>query len=200
MKKLLLILCLLPLMSQAHAKAKHSLTETAKVAAVGAVRAAATAVVGAAEAAPGVIKSGSEATQKLDLGAIVKSSATTHRHSKVVHFPIALGLVAVLFALLAYKFESFRSSSRWLLFLAALSAIVAILTGRAEEEGIEGMAHQVLEAHELQGYIVCGFLWFNWLLSFFESARKWAWLPLLMMAAAITFTAMLGGALAHMQF
>ncbi len=200
MKKLLMILCLLPLAATAHSKVKQSMTETAKAAATGAVKSAATAVISAAEAAPEVMKSGAESAQKIDWAGIFKSSATTHRHSKIVHFPIALGFVAVLFGLMAYKFESFRSQSRWLLFLGAFFAVLAILSGRSEEDSIEAAAHELLETHELQGYILCGLLWFNWIFSFFESAKKWAWIPLVILGMFLFSTAMLGGALAHMQF
>lgn len=198
MKVFLMMLCLaLPLAASAHKDHDHSLSATARAA----VKSAETAVVAAAVAAPGAITQGASASTKVDFGAIFQWGLTSHRHNKVVHFPIALGLAGVLFGLLAYKFESMKSSSRWLLFLAALASIAAILSGRAQEDSVEGvLAKQVFEAHEMQGYITCGLLWLNWLMSFFESARKWSWVLLLILAVVILGTSMMGGYLAHAQF
>jgi uncharacterized membrane protein len=175
---------------------KHA-AEAAKTA----VKSAESAVVSAAKDAPGAIKEGAAAAQKLDFIAIMKAASTNHIHNKIVHFPIALGLVGVLFSLLAYKFPSFMSSSRWLLFLAGLASVAAILSGRAQKDSIEGvMARQVMEAHEMQGYFAFGWLWLNWAMSFWTSQRKWSWILLLLLSVVLLFTGTLGGALAHMQF
>jgi uncharacterized membrane protein len=197
MKVAALLMLALPALGLAHEANHRSLTASAAAA----VKTAGKEVAAAAAAAPEAVVEGAKATGKIDFWGIMKDSAKSHRHSKIVHFPLALGLAGVLFGLLAYKFQSFQSSSRWLLFLAAIASVLAILAGRAEQDGIEGtVARQVLEGHEMQGYIACGMLWLNWLLSFFPSARKWSWVLLLMLGVVLSFTGMLGGALAHMQF
>jgi uncharacterized membrane protein len=193
---LLLSLCLIPVFASAHKEDMHTLTSTAKSLAVGAVKAAETAVV----AAPGLVAGEVKVARNLDWWSVIKASASSHNHNKIVHFPVALGLAGVFFGLLAYKFQSLRSHSRWMLFLAGIGAILAVLSGLAAAENVEPAAQEVLKAHRGQGLITCGLIWLAWILSFVESARKWHWVLLLFLGVVICGTGLMGGALAHMQF
>ena len=90
--------------------------------------------------------------------------------------------------------------SRWLLFLAALSTVAAIITGQRQEDDVEGPAlKQVFEVHEALGWSVSIGLWVAWLLSFIKSSHRWLWFLLLLLAVAILLEGNLGGVLAHMQ-
>lgn len=198
MKPLLLALCLIfPSFTQANQTALNGLTQTAKNAAVGAVSAAESAVMSGAVA----VTTGAKVAPKLDWSALLKEASVSHRHNKIVHFPVALGIVGALFLILSVKFPSLLSSARWMLFLAAVASIVAIITGRAQADDVETEAmKQVLQVHAALGYGICVGLWLAWILSFVESAKKWLWFFLVLLLAAILLTGTLGGALANMQF
>ncbi|BAX81671.1 DUF2231 domain-containing protein [Labilibaculum antarcticum] len=74
----------------------------------------------------------------------------THLHAMIVHFPVALVLVAffteVLGLILKKKF--YQQATFYILFLAALGAIVAYLTGDAAGDGMDGGSLGLaMEAH-----------------------------------------------------
>lgn len=75
-------------------------------------------------------------------------------HPQIVHFPVALSIVAPVFLLLAVLIPRYTRSlafSGWLLLvLAAAAAWVAVLSGEAAEHaaGAGGAAKAVLERHE----------------------------------------------------
>jgi uncharacterized membrane protein len=88
-----------------------------------------------------------------------------------------------------------------MLFIAAVTAIFAIVTGHAQADDIEGDAmREVLKVHAGLGLAICIGLWLSWLLSFVESAKSWLPVPLFLLLVAIVLEGTLGGALAHMQF
>jgi uncharacterized membrane protein len=197
MKHLCLALALaLPAFLGAH-EHHESFTVTAQADALGAVKAAEGAVKGGAAA----ITTGAQVAPKLDWPSLLKAASSSHRHNKIVHFPVALGLAGAIFLILSVKFQSLRPTARWMLFLAALGSIAAIISGRAQTDEIESEAmKRVLEVHAALGYGVCAGLWLAWLMSFVESAKGWLWFFLILLVAAIALTGTLGGALATMQF
>ncbi len=77
--------------------------------------------------------------------------AATHLHAMLIHFPIALLLVAFLSELSAaiFKNEFFKKVSLLLLILGSLGAIAAYLSGSSAGEGIEEGPLQIpMELHE----------------------------------------------------
>ncbi|HKJ42049.1 MAG TPA: DUF2231 domain-containing protein [Sunxiuqinia sp.] len=78
--------------------------------------------------------------------------SATHFHAMIIHFPIALLLAGFLSEILGLvtKREFFKQAAVFLLFLGALGAIVAYVSGNAAGEGIEeGPLKNPLELHEL---------------------------------------------------
>lgn len=75
-------------------------------------------------------------------------------HPLIVHFPIALFIVAVLFDLIGLvgRQRWARQAGMVLMVLAALGAMAALATGLATEESVEDLlgaaGRQALEAHE----------------------------------------------------
>ena len=128
----------------------------------------------------------------------LKDALFHNLHNKVVHFPLALGMAGALFLLLSYRRPHLLPAGRLLLVLAAASAVAAYFTGRAQEEEFEGGAlASYLERHELMGKISAGLLALSAALSFVARARPWLWLLALAILAALSFTGLLGGILAH---
>jgi uncharacterized membrane protein len=77
-------------------------------------------------------------------------------HPMIVHFPIALLIVAVMFELLAVRWRTsgLRDASLYTLVAGVVGAGLAIITGRMAEEGMEesGIPDALLDIHEGLGY------------------------------------------------
>lgn len=78
-------------------------------------------------------------------------------HAALNDLPVALLLVVALFELLALatRKESFRQVSFWTLIVGAIGGVAAVLSGLQAEENIAhgDAVHQVMETHELLGFI-----------------------------------------------
>lgn len=72
-----------------------------------------------------------------------------HLHPMLVHFPIALALVALLFDVVNYKFKQdwLSKSAVVLVVLAALGAMAAILSGFFFTKPVAGLAEVLKEIH-----------------------------------------------------
>ncbi len=129
---------------------------------------------------------------------IMKEAITSHLHNKIVHFPLALGLAGALLILLGYKWPQYQSASRVLLLLAAMLAIAAYFTGRAQEEPFEkGEMAPFLEAHKNQGITTAVMLWIGVFLTGFSQYKKLLALYAIVLLLLISLTGFFGGILAH---
>ena len=83
-------------------------------------------------------------------------------HPMLVHFPIALLFVSVLFdvASTALTRDSLREAAQWLLGLGLLGGIVAAIAGGQAEEAAEkaGVAEALIETHETLAYMTLGIM------------------------------------------
>ncbi len=124
-------------------------------------------------------------------------------HPAVVHFPIALGVVGALAALLSLliRKEWFRWFAPILLSLALLGAVAAYFSGQSGEDRAEALKvpREAIAAHEESSLYVLGFLALATLLTWATQARRRSeWLSALFAVAAavaILYTAHLGGRL-----
>jgi uncharacterized membrane protein len=77
-------------------------------------------------------------------------------HPMVVHFPIALLIISVLFDAMAtqWRHKSFQDAGFYTLIAGLIGAAAAVLTGAWAEEVAEGkgIPESVLEIHEALGY------------------------------------------------
>ncbi|MDD4050400.1 MAG: DUF2231 domain-containing protein [candidate division Zixibacteria bacterium] len=78
-------------------------------------------------------------------------------HPKVVHFTVALLIMALLFEVLRLvtRKDMFGETARWNMIFGGLAAIVTFVTGLLAESHvvIAGAAKEVFERHETFGYI-----------------------------------------------
>lgn len=132
----------------------------------------------------------------------------THLHAMIVHFPIALVLVAFLSELtgLVLKKKFYQQASLYLLILASLGAIAAFLTGDAAGEGMDGgTLNQALEIHEESANFT---LWLTIVaagvklgLTFLKKEMRWlkivAFILLLAAVVSVARTGYLGGQLVY---
>lgn len=124
----------------------------------------------------------------------------THLHNKIVHFPIALTLVAFLFSLMNLKKQSpcLLESIKILLGISLFTAIAAYFTGGNQLTAFIGDPKEWLgNTHRVSGVIssVLILLWFAAL--FVERTKKSAWVIGLIVVIGISITGFLGGVLAH---
>lgn len=123
-----------------------------------------------------------------------------HLHNKVIHFPIALTLVAFLFSLLnIHKHNQHTDNVIKILIGISLSmGILAYFTGTTQMLPFAGHAKEWLAfAHRLAGIITL-FLIAIWFVAlFFEQTKKYSWLIGLGTSISVLITGFLGGVLAH---
>lgn len=130
-------------------------------------------------------------------------SAIQNLHPLFVHFPIALILVTFLFEALWLftKTEQFRQFATWLLYLSALSAIVAVASGLAASNslGHDSPGHEFVHQHRDVMYWMTGFLLVTsaGVLSMKNirngNLRKFLIIPLLVVSALLVYGADKGG-------
>ena len=83
-------------------------------------------------------------------------------HPLTVHFPVALLISSLIFAILSLIVKSkenmFIQLFKWNLFLGALASLVAVITGLIEETGLvhNETIHELLELHKIFGFIIAG--------------------------------------------
>lgn len=121
-----------------------------------------------------------------------------HVHNKIVHFPIALGSVGALLLLLSYRWPQFGAGARALLVIAALTAWLAVRSGLAQEEDLEGGELGLwLDRHEDAGKWAALALTLAAILALVKQARPIHWLLALVALALVGYAGFLGGILAH---
>lgn len=132
----------------------------------------------------------------------------THLHAMIVHFPVALVLVAFFTELVGWLLKKpfFLQVSFYIIALAALAAIVAYLTGDAAGDGMDGGSLQkALESHEEAATFT---LWLTILAAGAKIAWYWVqkelrWLKVLAFAllfaaaGSVGYTGYLGGQLVY---
>jgi len=125
----------------------------------------------------------------------LKEALFEHIHNKVVHFPIALGTVALLLFLLSFRWPEMESGARLLVLLGALSTIVVFFTGQAQEEFLEGSP--LVGTHEKLGIATALSFWIWVVFNYWKPIRKFAWVWGLVVSSLVLITAFYGGLLSH---
>jgi uncharacterized membrane protein len=126
------------------------------------------------------------------------AALTHHIHNKVVHFPFALGLTGAVLLVLAYRWPQFGPGARLLLVVAALTAWIAVRSGLGQREDLEGGELELwLDRHEVAGKWTAAAITLAALLALVKQARPVHWLLALLAIGLLSWTAFLGGILAH---
>lgn len=137
-----------------------------------------------------------ETSENRDPKTIMKEAMWSHLHNKIIHFPLALGLAASVLILFARKRPEMLFTIRILLIVAALFAVAAYFTGKAQEEPFEkGEMHEFLEFHQWFGIASGICLWAGVIIS--TKAKNLLMPYALLQLILLSVTGFLGGILAH---
>ena len=125
-------------------------------------------------------------------------AALEHVHNKVVHFPIALSVVALPMLLLAPRRPELRRAAVGLVWVAAVAAVGAYFTGRAQADAFQGEPKEwLVELHENLGTAAAAGLVLWAALATWLPARRWAWLWGIPATGLVLVAAFFGGLVAH---
>ncbi len=121
-----------------------------------------------------------------------------HLHNKVVHFPIALGVLAFLLSLINFKWKNFDSAILISVLVALLFSIGAFITGKNQSEPFVGTAKEwIVELHENIGIAVLISYFFWTIFLIIDKIKKYAWIVGLIAFILILTAGFLGGVIAH---
>lgn len=137
-----------------------------------------------------------ETSENRDPKTIMKEAMWSHMHNKITHFPLALGVTASVLMLFARKRPEMLTTIRILLIIAALVAVAAYFTGKAQEEPFEkGEMHEFVEWHQWFGIASGVCLWAG---IFVSGKPNNLMIPYaLTQLLLLSVTGFLGGILAH---
>jgi uncharacterized membrane protein len=121
-----------------------------------------------------------------------------HMHNKIVHFPLALGLVGALFVFLSIRNPNLTTAAKILWGISAVLAVAAYFSGKLQEEPFEGTyLAETLELHETLGIITGIALWIGFLMLMFPRTKRFAVIWAIVLFLLISATGFYGGVLAH---
>lgn len=147
----------------------------------------------AEESAEANIEEAEEGGGDLSLSALFE-----HPHNKIIHFPIALGVLIFLLALIGYKKESTDTASKAIAVIGTLAAAAAIITGYSQAAPFEGTnAYQLVEIHRFIGFVVFAlYLILDWAL-FTVKSNKIILILSFLLTLAVSAAGFYGGVVAH---
>ncbi|NOX17780.1 MAG: hypothetical protein GXO87_05800 [Chlorobi bacterium] len=139
-----------------------------------------------------------EPVEEEEVKEVTFDSAFQHIHNKVIHFPIALTVIALLLMLLGYKDEKYLGAIKIIIPTAALLTIVVVLSGLQQAEPFEGTStYALVETHELLGFGVLASL-ILWSVSLYvEKLKKFTWIFAILTFVLVSITGLYGGVIAH---
>jgi len=142
--------------------------------------------------------SNSESAQLLEEKEISISSVFEHIHNKVIHFPIALSVVAFLLMLLGYKNGNYDQAIKIIIPIAVVFSIIAVFSGLNQSVPFEETStYELVEIHELLGFGVTASL-LLWLISLnVKRFEKLVWLFAVLTITLVSITGFFGGIIAH---
>ncbi len=125
----------------------------------------------------------------------------SHMHNKIVHFPIALGIVAGVFDIISFFNPALSQAGKIILAFTTAGAVGAFISGKAIEEEMEGEYTEsyegVLEIHESLGLLAMSIYIIAFLLRLSPKTEKLSKLIVILSVPLISSVGYLGGILAH---
>jgi uncharacterized membrane protein len=127
-----------------------------------------------------------------------REAFTGHLHNKIVHFPLALGMAAAVFLIVAPRWPAYGPAARVLLVVAAVASVAAFFSGEAQEDQFDDSPfHAVVEVHQRFGITTILTLWTGVALGFWARARRFMPVYGVLLILLLAATGFLGGVLSH---
>jgi uncharacterized membrane protein len=121
-----------------------------------------------------------------------------HVHNKLIHFPIALSLLAFLFTLLNLKWKQFEYSIKYIVLISAIFSIPTVITGLNQAGNFAGdLKEWIVGIHKILGIISMSVLWIWMIFLTINPLKRFAWIIGLIGFILITITSFYGGIVAH---
>jgi len=124
--------------------------------------------------------------------------AFEHLHNKLIHFPIALTLIALLLLAVGYKDDKYFSSVKIIVPFAAILTIATVITGQGQASPFEGTGtYALVETHELLGFGVLASLILWSVALYVEQLKKFIYPLAIITFILVSLTGLYGGVIAH---
>jgi uncharacterized membrane protein len=124
--------------------------------------------------------------------------ALEHPHNKVVHFPIALGLVAFVIALIDRKSCRHEDIILGMVVGGGLFSVVAVITGLLQSQQFIGTDQEwMVQYHKIAGILLLVFYVLWAALLRVKDLKKYSWVVGCVTAMLILLTGFIGGVVAH---
>ena len=120
-----------------------------------------------------------------------------HQHNKVVHFTVALSLIAFLFTLLNFKWQQFDWKIKILVLISAIAGVISYLTGSSQAAMFDGEPIEwVVQLHRTYGTISAIALWIWLIFLYTKPFKKYALIIGAIIFVLISITGFYGGIIA----
>lgn len=128
----------------------------------------------------------------------IQSEIFSHLHNKLVHFPIALGVLAFVFTLLNFKQSIFDKAILITVIIGFLFSVLAVFSGLSQSTPFENTNKEwLVQIHQNFG-IAALFAYFVWIIFLLiDKIKKYAWIISLVVFILVLLTGFLGGVIAH---
>ncbi len=137
-----------------------------------------------------------ESAEEYELNA--EDALFEHMHNKIVHYPIALALVAFLFAVLGYKDDRYLFVVKVMIFIAGVFAIVAFFSGANQFDPFIGNPKEWLaNTHRVLGIASAVSIWLWFLCLSVKPLKRITWVFAIITVLLVSITGFYGGVLAH---
>jgi pimeloyl-ACP methyl ester carboxylesterase len=122
----------------------------------------------------------------------------SHLHNKIIHVPVGFSLSAFFLSLLALKKPELQPAIRWLVLIAALASLAALITGSNQAAAYEGGSKEwVVQLHRELGIAAAVSLWIWCAVHWLRSFREWAFSAGVLAVLVLIAAGFFGGVIAH---
>lgn len=129
---------------------------------------------------------------------VSSESMFEHLHNKIIHFPIALSIMAFFLSILNFKAKKYDQAILLLVVVAFVTSIASVITGLIQESHFEGEPKEwILDIHKVIGFIIAIFLLLWTIALRIPAMKKYHWIAGLIVVVLVSVTGFLGGLISH---
>ena len=141
---------------------------------------------------------GIEEEEQEEVKEVTFGAAFEHLHNKLIHFPIALTLIALLLMVVGFKENKYFGAIKIIVPFAAILTIATVITGQGQASPFEGTAtYALVETHELLGFGVLAALILWSVALYVEQLKKFIYPIAIITFILVSLAGLYGGVIAH---